>query len=106
MSTENNMDISYMITREDMKKMVAEGKKTAIRRQKRFGDIGDTFELDGNTYEITNVYEQQLQDITDEQARQEGFADLEAYQQSITSIHEDAVWVPKLKVWAHEFKAV
>src|SRR5699024_4010272 len=97
--------IRNMITREDMVNKVKEGDKTAIRRQKRFADVGDTFELAGSTYEITNVYQQQLKDVTEEDAQKEGFADLEAYKESITSIHEEAVWMPKLTVWVHEFKA-
>src|SRR5699024_6892479 len=90
------MDINQLITRKEMIEKVKQGKKTAIRRNNRYGDVGDTFELEGREYEITNIYEQKLGDVTEENAKQEGYESLAAYQESITSIHKGAVWVPKL----------
>lgn len=106
MSEDKKMDIRLMITREDMIDKVVAGEKTAIRRQKCFADVGDTFELKESKFKITDVYEQQLGNVTEQDARNEGFENLDAYKESITSIHEGAVWVPKLTVWAHEFKSI
>src|SRR5699024_4146786 len=94
------MVIRLMITREDMIEKVTSGDKTAIRRQQRFADVGDTFELEGSMFKITDVYQQQLGDVTNQDAQNEGFDNLDAYKESITSIHEGAVWVPNLTVWA------
>lgn len=106
MSREQKMNINQLITREDMIDKVKTGKKRAVRRSNRFAEIGDQFEVDGQLFEMVNVYQQQLGDVTEEDAWKEGFESLDAYKESITSIHEDAVWVPKLKVWVHEFSAV
>src|SRR5699024_11740466 len=89
----SKMDIRLMITREDMIGKVTSGEKTAIRRQQRFADVGDTFELEGSIFKITDVYQQQLGDVTNQDAQNEGLDSLEAYKKSITSIHERAVWV-------------
>lgn len=104
LGNEHKLDINQLITREDMIEKVKTGKKTAIRRNNRYGDIGDTFKLADTMYELVNIYEQQLGDVTEENAKQEGFESLEAYKNSITSMHKNAVWVPKMNVWVHEFK--
>src|SRR5699024_661649 len=106
MSKDKKMDIRLMITREDMIEKVTSGEKTAIRRQQRFADVGDTFELEGSMFKITDVYQQQLADLTNQAAQDDGFDILEAYTESTTSIHDGAVWVPKWTVWAHDFNAI
>lgn len=106
MSKEELMNINQLITRADMIEKVKDGSKRAVRRSNRFAEIGDQFEVDGLVFEMIKIYQQQLGDVTEEDAHKEGFDSLEAYKESITSIHEGAVWVPKLKVWVHEFTAV
>src|SRR5699024_7655461 len=101
----SKMDIRLMITGEEILEQETAGEKIPIRPQKRFADVGDTLELEGSMFKITDVYQQQLGNVTNQDAQNEGFDNLEAYKESITSIHEGAVWVPKLTVWAHEFKA-
>ena len=80
------------------------GEKTAVRRSNRFGNIGDTWEVDGEIFMLENVYKQKLGEVTEENAKQEGYASLEEYKQAITSIHDGSVWNPNLEVWVHEFK--
>jgi|SRR5699024_8315770 len=104
LSKQKNFDISQLITRDDMITKVKEGKKTAVRRNNRYGNVGDTFQIANQTYELVRVYEQYLGDVTEANAKEEGFENLDAYKESITSIHDNAVWVPKLVVWVHEFQ--
>ncbi|MBB2483525.1 ASCH domain-containing protein [Bacillus sp. APMAM] len=110
--SENNVlppktcSVDRLVTVErDVKKVLA-GEKTATRRNGRYADIGEIMELDGKKFVVENVYSQQLGDMTEENARQEGFANLEAYKESILSMHPGMRWVPKMKVWVHEFKAM
>lgn len=97
-------DITKLITREHDIDKVISGEKTSIRRNNRYADIGDTVELKGQTFVIDNVYQQQLKDVTDEIAQQEGFASLEDFKTALTSIHHGSVWDPEQTVWVHEFK--
>jgi len=98
--------VERLVTMEkDVKKVLA-GEKTATRRNGRYADIGEIMELDGKKFVVENVYSQQLGDMTEEHAYQEGFANLEEYKESILSIHPGMRWVPKMKVWVHEFKAM
>jgi len=97
-------ELSNLVTiQEDLEK-IKRGEKTAVRRSNRFGNIGDTWEIDGEIYMLENVYRQKLGDVTEQDARDEGYSSLQEYIDAITSIHEESVWNPNLKVWVHEFK--
>ncbi|MEW9677229.1 ASCH domain-containing protein [Lentibacillus sp. L22] len=97
-------DIHKLVTiPEDIEKLI-KGEKTSVRRNDRYADPGDTTKLDGHTFIIENVYPQKLKDVTEEDAKDEGYQSLEAYKQAITSIHEAVVWDPEMEVWVHELK--
>ncbi|WML55373.1 ASCH domain-containing protein [Neobacillus sp. PS3-12] len=89
--------------KEDVQK-VLEGKKTATRRNGRYADVGEVMTLEGQDFVVERVYSQSLGELTDENARQEGFDSLEDYKQSILSIHPGMPWVPQMRVWVHEFR--
>ena len=91
--------------KEDVQK-VLEGKKTATRRNGRYADVGEVMTLEGKDFVVERVYSQSLGELTDENARQEGFDSLEDYKQSILSIHPGMPWVPQMRVWVHEFRPV
>jgi len=89
----------------DMDKAI-QGMKTSQRRNGRYADIGEMMELKGTRFEVTDVYQQSLGELTDEHAKGEGFADVEGYKTYITSMHAGMPWLPHMKVWVHEFKQV
>ncbi|GIP58850.1 ASCH domain-containing protein [Paenibacillus woosongensis] len=90
---------------EDVEKVLA-GRKTATRRNGRYADVGEVMTLKGRDFVVEQVYSQTLGDLTEEQARQEGYNNLEEYKQSILSIHPGMRWVPAMRVWVHEFNPV
>ncbi|HWO95386.1 MAG TPA: ASCH domain-containing protein [Bacillus sp. (in: firmicutes)] len=90
---------------EDVEKVLA-GKKTATRRNGRYADIGEIMTLNGKEFVVERVYSQSLGELTDEHARQEGYASVEEYKQSILSIHPGMPWLPQMRVWVHEFRPV
>ncbi|MET3574563.1 ASCH domain-containing protein [Bhargavaea ullalensis] len=85
---------------------VIDGKKTATRRNGRYADPGEVMELDGGSFEVTDVYIQTLGEMTEEDARSEGYEGLEDYKNAIISFHPGMKWVPKMEVWVHEFRPV
>ncbi|MDM5197446.1 ASCH domain-containing protein [Fictibacillus enclensis] len=110
--TENNSlppktcSIERLVTLpQDVEKVLA-GQKTATRRNGRYADVGEIMELNGAKFIVEKVYSQSLGELTDEHARQEGFDDVEGYKNSILSIHPGMPWLPHMKVWVHEYKAV
>lgn len=83
---------------------ITRGDKISVRRNDRYADIGDELVLNGHLFEITNVYPQFLKNVTDKNAREEGYDCLNSYKEALTSIHETAVWDPEQLVWAHYLK--
>ena len=97
-------DINQLVTRQkDIDKMI-NGEKTSVRRNDRYADPGDELVLSGHTFIIENVYPQKLKELTDENAKQEGFDSLDAYKEVLTSIHHGSVWDPETTVWVHELE--
>jgi hypothetical protein len=87
----------------DVDKVIA-GIKTATRRNGRYADVGEIMELQGYRYLVDKVYSQSLGELTEENAKQEGFANVEEYKQSILSFHPGMPWLPHMRVWVHEFR--
>jgi hypothetical protein len=82
---------------------VVNGLKTATRRNGIYADIGEVMELKDQRFIVERIYRQKLGEVTEADARQEGYQSLEAYKQSILSLHPGMKWVPNMKVWVHEY---
>ncbi|MGG3889815.1 ASCH domain-containing protein [Metabacillus fastidiosus] len=89
----------------DIEKVIA-GKKTATRRNGRYADVGEVMVLKDKKFIVDRVYSQELGELTDAHARQEGFDTVEAYKEAILSYHPNMPWLPHMKVWVHEFSQV
>lgn len=97
-------DIDKLVQRPADIEKIMNGEKTSERRNDRYADAGDEVKLDGQTFIVENVYPQKLEEVTEENAKQEGYANLEEYKNALTSIHHGAVWEPERVVWVHELK--
>ncbi|MEK5440566.1 MULTISPECIES: ASCH domain-containing protein [unclassified Fredinandcohnia] len=112
MTTPNNelpaktCTIDRLVTMESDIKKVLEGKKTATRRNGRYADVGEIMTLEGQQFKIDRVYEQSLGELTDADAKREGFDTVDEYKESILSYHPGMPWLPHMKVWVHEFSKV
>lgn len=85
---------------------VLKGEKTATRRNGVYAYPGEVMVLDGKEFKVDGLYRMTLGEMTDEHAKTEGFADMEAYKKSILDLHPDMPWLPSMKVWVHEFSLV
>ncbi len=98
--------IERMVTvQEDIEK-VLNGTKKSTRRNGRYADPGEIMELEGRKFEVNTVYQQSLGEMTDADAKSEGYEDLEGYKAYILSMHQGMKWVPQMKVWVHEFSEI
>ncbi|GAB3056229.1 hypothetical protein GCM10027286_19820 [Virgibacillus ainsalahensis] len=88
----------------DVEKVI-NGQKTATRRSGRYADIGETMILKNRKFIVKDVFRQKLGEITDRQAVQEGYKNIDEYKQSILSIHPGMKWEPEMRVWVHEYEA-
>jgi hypothetical protein len=98
--------IDRMITVDADIDRVLSGAKTSTRRNGRYADPGEIMELGGRRFEVTRVYQQALGELSEEDARSEGFESMEAYKSYILGMHKGMPWIPSAKVWVHEFKPV
>lgn len=84
---------------------VADGEITQVHRGDKHADEGDTFVVEGDEYELVEVRERRLGELTDEDARAEGSPNLEAYKKRIEKIH-DTTWDDDTTAFLHDFEPV
>lgn len=112
MENENNAlppkscSIEKLVTMESDVKKVLAGEKTATRRNGRYADPGEIMTLEGHQFVVDRVYSQSLGELTDDDARREGYPTVEEYKQSILAYHPGMPWLPQMRVWVHEFRPV
>lgn len=90
---------------EDVQKVIR-GEKVATRRNGVYAYPGEIMVLDGKEFKIDALYSQTLGELTDEDAKQEGYNTVEEYKQSMLSIHDNMPWLPTMRVWVHEYSPV
>jgi N4-acetylcytidine amidohydrolase len=98
--------IEHLVTQEQDVNLVLKGSKTATRRNGRYADPGEVMELGGRRFKVTNVYRQNIGDLTDADAQKEGYKDLETYKDYILSMHPGMPWMPQMPMWVHEFEEI
>lgn len=98
--------IDRLVTlKEDVEKVI-KGKKIATRRNGVYAHPGEIMTLEGHRFKIDRIYRQTLGELTDEDAKQEGYENVEGYKQAILSLHPNMPWLSEMKVWVHEFSRV
>lgn len=105
---EKSCSIERLVTIKGDVEKVLNGEKVATRRNGVYAYPGEIMVLDGKEFEIDALYRQTLGELTDEDAQQEGYANVEAYKHAMTSLHAHAnmPWLPEMKVWVHEYSPV
>lgn len=99
------IDPDTLLPNEHIKQAVAAGDITQLTRGQSYADVGDTFELDGESFEIVAVTDRKLGDLTDEDAKREGSADLAAYKERMVRAHGgNFEWNDDADVVTHRFE--
>ncbi|WP_408959895.1 ASCH domain-containing protein [Natrinema sp. 74] len=100
----SELDPDELLPSERMRTQALEGEVTQIHRGHQYADEGDTFAIDGTTFEVTEVRDRTLGELTDEDARAEGMEDLEAYERLLERAHENFEWNDDSEVVLHRFE--
>jgi hypothetical protein len=104
----------HMMFKKALIDKILSGEKTATRRVRQQAKVGDVLNLMANKdysketgiyIEITRVYPQRLGDMTDEDAKKEGFPDLDHFKEYWIREIESS-WDSDTVLWVHEFKTV
>lgn len=86
---------------------VGAGELSQISRGQRYAEEGDTMEIDGCEFEVVEVFERTLGDLTDEDARREGSPDLDAYRERLVRAHGgDFEWDDDAEIVTHRVAPV
>ncbi len=101
---EKTCEIDRLVRHPKLVAAAIAGQKTQQRRDGVYGWPGETFELDGVPFVITALERKTLADMTDDDAKAEGYPSLEAYKDLILKMHPGMTWDGSAKVWVHHFK--
>lgn len=97
-------EIDRLVTHKKLVEAALSGRKTQQRRDGLYAYPGETFELEGETFIVTDVTRQRLGDMTQDDARAEGYPDMETYKDLILRMHKGMEWSEDHLVWVHSFK--
>ncbi|HHA19022.1 MAG: ASCH domain-containing protein [Gammaproteobacteria bacterium] len=101
---EKTCEIDRLITHPKLVEAALSGSKTEQRRDGIYAYPGETFELDGIQFTVTDLERKTLGDMTDSEAQAEGYPSMEAYKALILRMHAGMVWDESHLVWVHKFE--
>jgi hypothetical protein len=95
-----------LLPRDRLKRRVREGEMTELRRSEQYAAEGDSFEVDGATFEVVAVERDRLGDLTEADIRRLGAEDLDAYRERLQRIHPNYEWDADAETVCHRFERV
>jgi Ran GTPase-activating protein (RanGAP) involved in mRNA processing and transport len=99
------IDSTTLLPNDHVEQLALDGDITQIHRGNPYAEEGDTFDIDGTTFEVVEVSHRTLGDLTDEDARAEGSEDLDAYKKRLEHAHSDGFeWNDDADVVKHRFE--
>ncbi len=103
---EKTCEIDRLVRHPKLVSAAIAGQKTQQRRDGLYAHPGETFELEGIPFTVTAVERHTLADMSDEDAKAEGYPGLEAYKELILKMHPNMTWNGNDKVWVHYFEKI
>jgi hypothetical protein len=101
----SELDPDTLLPSPRMRNQALEGEVTQVHRGQQYAEEGDTFSIDGETFEVVAVRERTLGDMTDEDARREGARGLEHYREILDRAHDNFEWDDDSDIVLHRFEA-
>ncbi len=93
-----------LLPSERMREQAVAGDVTQIHRGQQYADVGDTFTVGETTFEIVDVTERTLGDMTDADAQAEGARDLDHYREILEHAHDNFEWDDDSEIVRHRFE--
>jgi len=98
------IDPGTLLPNDRMRQQALDGDVTQIHRGQQYADEGDTFDIEGATFEVVAVTDRTLGDMTDADARAEGARDLDHYKQILERAHDNFEWDDSSEIVLHRFE--
>jgi len=86
------------------RELMLTGTKTMTSRTRKYGEIGDIFQIFGTTFEIVNVCQKSLDVVAWLHYREEGAESPSEFMKGWATIHPIKGYVPTQQVWVHQFR--
>ncbi len=102
----SQIDADVLLPSPRLRELALAEEITQLHRGDVYAEEGDTFEIEGTRFEVTEVTARRLGDLTDEDARAEGSPDLDAYRRRLDAAHENFEWDDDAEVHRHRFEQV
>jgi len=99
-----HIDPGTLLPNDRMRQQALDGDVTQIHRGQQYADKGDSFDIEGTTFEVVQVAERTLGDMTDADARAEGARDLDHYKEILERAHEHFEWDDSSDIVLHRFE--
>ena len=103
---EKSCEIDRLVTHEKLVAAALAGRKCQQRRAGVYGYPGEQFVLEGTAFVITDLRLEILSNMTEADAKAEGYPTLEFYKNLIIKMHPGMEWDENQEVWVHEFEKV
>jgi hypothetical protein len=100
------IDASTLLVNGHLREMALDGEVTQLHRGQQYAEEGDRFTVEDTEFEVTEVRERTMGDLTDEDARREGSPDLEHYRKRLERAHENFEWNDDDEVVLHRFERI
>lgn len=97
-------DIDRLLRHPKLVAAALNGQKTQQRRDGLYAYPGEKFVLEGVEFVVTGVERQRIGDMTDADARAEGYPNMAMYKDLILKMHANMEWNEDGLVWVHSFK--
>ena len=101
---EKSCEIDRLVTHAKLVESALSGVKTQQRRDGIYAYPGETFLLEETEFTVTAVERKTLGDMTEDDAKAEGYPDLEAYKTIILRMHPGMEWDGSHLLWVHIFE--
>ncbi|MFB6179682.1 MAG: ASCH domain-containing protein [Halorientalis sp.] len=100
----SEIDVETVLPSDRMRQQALDGEVTQIHRGHQYAELGDTFTIDGTVFEVVDVTERTLGDLTDEDAQAEGARDLDHYKEILEHAHDHFEWDDDADIVRHRFE--
>jgi hypothetical protein len=101
---EKSCVIDRLVTHPKLVESALSGTKTQQRRDGLYAYPGESFTLKNVVFTVTAVDRKTLGDMTDDDAKAEGYPNMAAYKDLILRMHDGMQWDTSHQVWVHQFE--
>lgn len=101
---EKTCEIDRLITQPSLVQAALSDTKSQQRRNGIYAYPGETFILQGVAFTVTALEQAKLGEMTEADAKAEGYPNLTAYKDLILRMHPGMEWNESHTVWVHTFE--